>query len=232
MRRRETHLLRGVNQVAESFGAAKHRLARSLNLRRRIPEDVKLKVRRRPMNCALKARAALLHGLPGDGQGMLRDCPISIGSRVTPPDLGFDLVTGNLAGGAHGMIVVPRLNLRKRAPAIHRLKLTAEAKDQPNDHGAAPRFHSSKHYGAPESRSRASEIRRIGGTLLCRLVPLEPSPCPDTGHYCPRLRGQQRVQPTTAECCGRWGNPGQASAVPRSFSLTLTSTPAIVRIAS
>ena len=64
-----------------------------------------------------------------------------VGFVQSAPEPGFDLVSGNLAGGAHGTIVVTRLDLRERVPTVHRVQFSAKTKGQTNRDGAEVHFH-------------------------------------------------------------------------------------------
>jgi hypothetical protein len=121
------------------------------------------------MKVALKGGAALLHGLAGDCQGVVPLGAIRIVRRIMPPDLGLDLVSGNLAGGAHGGIIVTRLKLRESAPTVHGLKPKAHRENYSNHDDAELHFHPGKHCWATGSRSRASASGRSDCT---------PLPCP------------------------------------------------------
>ena len=148
-----------IDEIAESFCAFGHRLARVLNLGRGVPQDVELEVCRGPVNRALKRCAALPHGLLGNRQRIFWLRPICRCGRVTPPDPRLELIPGNLPGSADSTIVVARLDLRKGSPAIHRLELEASAKDQHNCSEGGSCVHAGKHCGVTDSRSYARKAR-------------------------------------------------------------------------
>ena len=96
--------LPALDQIAESFGTAKHRLAWPSNLGWRVPQDVKLGVRGEPVSRALKRRAALPHDLGRDGQRIVWISPIRVIRSITPPDLGLDMAVCTLTSNLEATI--------------------------------------------------------------------------------------------------------------------------------
>ena len=65
--------------------------------------------------------ATLLHEFLGSRESFGWVFPIGIRAGVAAPEFWLYLVSGDFAGGADGVIIVPSLDLRECGPTIHRV---------------------------------------------------------------------------------------------------------------
>jgi len=96
---------------------------------RRVPQDVKFKVRWLAVVHALKSIQPWNHGFLCGGQRLLRIVRIS-----ARPKLGPDLKAGNFPNRPDGVIVVAAFNHGKRFPPIHRQGRHRQSKASQNKH--------------------------------------------------------------------------------------------------
>jgi len=96
---------------------------------RRVPQDVKFKVRWLALVDALKSIQPWNHGFLCGGQRLLRIVRIS-----ARPKLGPDLEAGNFPNRPDGVIVVAAFNHGKRFPAIHCKRRHRQSKAGQNKH--------------------------------------------------------------------------------------------------
>ncbi len=81
------------DEIAEPISAFAYGFNRLPDLARCVPENVELKIARRPPETAFELGSALLHYLFGNLQSVRRIAPIRVGARVAPPNLGSHLIT-------------------------------------------------------------------------------------------------------------------------------------------
>ena len=106
-----------MNEVRKAFCAPGDRMARMVHFLRRIPKDIKFKIRRLPVMGLLKMRDTRLHDLLGHIERQVCVNRVSAGPEIRP-----DLITGNLAPGPDGLVVVSAFQHRKSRPPIHGLR--------------------------------------------------------------------------------------------------------------
>jgi hypothetical protein len=106
-------------QITKAFGSRANGFAWFANLRRRVPQNVKLEVGWLPVSRALKFSTAPFHDGLRHRQGIVRSFPIGGWRGVTPPELWFDLVPGHLTGETQRRVSIARLDLGQGCPPVH-----------------------------------------------------------------------------------------------------------------
>ena len=108
------HKRSALNQIGKTAGAFGDGSARVVHLPRRVPQDVKFKVRRHALMGPFELLKAREHDLLRSGQ-----CDLGVCRIAARPKFGPDLKTGNFAARPDGTVVIAAFNHGKRGPPVH-----------------------------------------------------------------------------------------------------------------